>query len=430
MKIHCRWVLLCWLFTAAVVAKAQVRFQAEAGFLDAREWNFASARLPLSGYWMFYPNQLITAQQSDSIKGVESVIPALWNATRTDGNGEGFATYTLKVAVPDTIRNFTLEVPQIYNAYVLYVNDKMIASAGSVGNTKEKTTPAWNHQFVKFSVGERDTIQLVLQVANFHHAKGGVKEQLFLGVASKTEANFSLAKVASAFESGLLLLLGLVFIVLFFFRRQPVALYFGLFCINWSVRAVFSNLYVIMDWFPDLRWEILVRVEYMTLYFAMSTAAAFLHHLFLKMGAKPLVTYIVLAVNVMFIVFTLIASPLVFTKSVSLFIGVAGLIVVYGAIMVIRALLFEYVGAWFLMASVLVGVMIFGYDIIAYQTSLAPNFAFLSIGYIVMFSLTAMGLLFQMNVLKGKASSDILTFEDMMKLDSPEGGKSEGRNKR
>jgi hypothetical protein len=398
----------------AFITQAQVRFQAESGVLDAREWNFKQARLPLAGYWMFYHNQFLTSSQIDSAAGKDTIVPALWNNTRADGSGKGYGTYSLKLIVPDTLRDFTLEIPQLYNAYVMSVNDKVIATIGKVGTNKEETIPAWNHKLVKFSTTNTDTLHIILKISNFHHAKGGIKEQIFLGIPEKTEAAFSLAKMISMFESGLLFVFGLIFTVLYFIRRQPVAIYFGLFCINWSVRAVFSNLYVIMDWFPDLSWGILVRVEYMTLYIGMTTAAAFLHHLFLKMGAKPLVTYIVVFVNLMFIVFTLVASPVVFTKSVSLYVACAGLTVGYGAIMVIRALFVEYAGAWFLMASILIGVMVFGYDIIAYQTSLAPNFVFISMGYIAMFSFTAIGLLFQMNVFKSNAGSDMLTFEDMM----------------
>jgi hypothetical protein len=414
MKIHCKWLLLCGLFTVSLVTQAQVRFQAESGILDAREW-LANDRLPLAGYWLFYPNQFLTAHDLDSAIGKEAIVPALWNSVRVDGSGKGFGTYSLKVIVPHAIKEYTLEIPQLYNAYVMIINNTIVTAVGKIGTNKAETRPAWKHQLIKFSIVDTDTIHILLQIANFHHAKGGIKDQIFLGVPAKTEANFLLAKMISTFESGLLLMLGLFFIVLYFIKGQAVALYFAFFCVNWSVRAVFSNLYVVMDWFPQMRWDVLVRVEYMTLYIGMITAAAFLHHLFLKMGPKPLVTYILIAVNLMFVVFTLVASPAVFTKSVSLYVAIAGVTVGYGAIMVIRALFFEYAGAWFLMASILIGVMVFGYDIITYQTALAPNFIFLSIGYIAMFSFIAMGLLFQMNVLKSNTGNDILTFEDMMR---------------
>ena len=170
-----------------------------------------------------------------------------------------------------------------------------------------------------------------------------------------------------------------------------------------------------MDWFPDLSWGLLVRTEYMTLYIAMITATIFLHHLFRKIETKPLITYVLIGVNLLFVIFTLVTSPAVFTKSESMFVTLSAKTVEYCAIMVIRALFVGYAGAWFLMASILIGIIVFGYDIIAYQTVLAPNFIFLSCGYVAMFSLTALGLLFQMNVLKSSTSSEMLTYEDMMR---------------
>lgn len=415
MKIHCKWLLLCGFVTVALVGQAQVRFQAESGILDARAWDFKKSRLPLAGYWIFYHNQFVDQHSIDSASGKDLLFPALWNNTRADGSGKGYGTYSLKVIVPSSLQDFTIEIPQLYNAYTLSINNKVIATVGKIGRDKQETTPAWNHQLVKFSVEKNDTLHLLLQIANFHHAKGGVKEQIFLGISENTEATYKVSKWISTFESGLLFVVGLTFVILYFIRKQPVALYFGLFCVNWSVRAVFSNLYVVMDWFPDLSWGLLVRTEYMTLYIAMITATIFLHHLFLKMETKPLITYVLIGVNLLFVIFTLVTSPAVFTKSVSLFVTLSAMTVVYGAILVIRALFVGYAGAWFLMASILIGIIVFGYDIIAYQTVLAPNFIFLSCGYIAMFSLTAMGLLFQMNVLKSGASSEMLTYEDMMR---------------
>ncbi|RAW01071.1 7TM-DISM domain-containing protein [Pseudochryseolinea flava] len=416
MKIHCKWLLLCGLVTMALVVKSQVRFQAESGVLDARTWDFKKARLPLAGYWLFYPNQLVDVHNTDSASKRDLIVPALWNSTREDGSGKGFGTYGLSVIVPKGIGEFTLEVPQLYNAYTLIINNNVVARVGTVGRNKEETIPSWNHQLLKFQAAKNDTLHILLQIANFHHAKGGIKEQLFLGVPENTQATFTVSKLISTFESGLLLLFGIIFIVIYFVRGQPVSLYFGLFGVNWSLRALFSNLYVVMDWFPDLPWTFLVRTEYMTLYVAMITATAFLHHLFKKMGAKPLMTYVLVGVNVVFAIFTMVTSPAVFTKSVSLFVSISAITVIYGAILVVRALFYGYPGAWFLMASILIGIITFGYDIIAYQTSLAPNFTVLSCGYIAMFSLTALGLLFQMNVLKSSSSSaEMLTYDEMMK---------------
>jgi hypothetical protein len=126
-------------------------------------------------------------------------------------------------------------------------------------------------------------------------------------------------------------------------------------------------------------------------------------------------TYILVILNLLFAVFTLFASPAVFTKSVSLYLMVAAVTIGYGAVMVIRALFFEHAGAWFLMASILIGVAIFGYDVITYQTTTSYNFIFLSIGYMIMFVLVALALLFHLDILKTRTNNNILTYDEMFR---------------
>jgi hypothetical protein len=221
-------------------------------------------------------------------------------------------------------------------------------------------------------------------------------------------------RLINTIEAVLLFLLGLAFFAFYIRDPKAVTLAFALMCITWAVRSVFSNIYLATIWFPDLPWKALVRVEYLTLYFGMIWSSLFLYYLFKNIGSNQMLTYILVFLNVMFSLFTLIASPAIFTKSVSLYLMVAALTIVYGAIMVVRALFIDYAGAWFLMASILIGVIMFGYDIITYQTTMSYNFIFLSIGYIIMFLLVACGLLYHLNVLKGK-NTNMLTYEEMFK---------------
>jgi hypothetical protein len=414
MKFHFKLVVVCCLSIVSF-GQAQNRALVKSGVLDARQWNFDKERLPLSGYWTFYSKTLLTETPANNDAGVEYLVPSLWNDNRTDGSGKGFGSYSLRILLPDSITQLSMEIPQLYSAYKLCINGKIVTEVGKVGTTKESSAPHWVYNVVNFSSDGEDTLDIVLQVSNYHHFKGGIKEQIHLGTVKKSTSHFTWIRISNIIESALLFLTGLTFVILFFLKDKKVSLYFGLFCITWAIRSVFSNLYLAVGWFPSLPWALVVRTEYIALYFGMIWSAVFLYYLFKNNGSNKMMTYILVTLNVMFVIFTLFASPAIFSKWISLYLAVAAMTVIYGAVMTIRALFFEHAGAWFLMASILTGVIMFGYDIIAYQTTLTYNYIFLNIGYIIMFLLIALGLLFNMNILKSKPSGNMLTYEEMFR---------------
>ncbi|HEY3405026.1 MAG TPA: 7TM-DISM domain-containing protein [Ohtaekwangia sp.] len=398
-------LLVCFTWSVS----AQKRLQAELGVLDARHWNFHKDRLALSGYWKAIEGRLVDPQAVYTTPSADHFFPAVWNDVRNDGSGSGYVTYFLNVLVPDSIQSWAIEVPQVYSGFRLFVNEKEIGSAGTV--SENNVRPQWIVKTMRFELPQSDTLKLVLQIANFHHHKGGIKHPVYLGTPENLFNHRTAAYTSNGFEIVVIFLEGIVFVILAVMRRKRIILFFSLLCLTWTIRSMFSNLYAITVLIPDFDWNWQVRIEYLTLYLTMIWAVLFLQELFSKIGSRKF-SYTIVLVNVFFILFTLFSSPLMFTQWVSLYLAVAGVLVAYGGFLVIRAVFYEHAGAWFLLGSVMMGVITFGYDIISYQTALSYNFVFLNIGYIVMFMLTAVAMLFHLNVLKDK-KSNVLTYNDL-----------------
>jgi hypothetical protein len=389
---------------------SQSSLRAESGVLDARHWNFEK-RLPLSGYWVFHEGKLMLPGQADTLQGITQFFPAIWNEGDGDKQRTEYGTYVLRVLLPDSVQKLGLEIPQLYNSYILWVNGMKVASSGVVGKTVETTHPKWVHQTVTFPHAE-DTLVFVLQIANFHHHKGGSKAPILLGSAEGITKHLSRSVTINVIEAFILLLAGITFLAIYFTKKKRVILYFAMLSLTWAVRCLFSNLYPVVVFFPDIDWQLLVKTEYLTLYFAVLWAILFLHHLLDRLSHAAL-TYIIVTLNILFILYTLFTPVVMFSQWLSLCQAVAGIVVLYGGYLIVRALLAEHAGSWFLMGSILTGVIIFGYDILAYNTTFNYNYIFLSTGYLVIFLLTAMALLFHLGILKSKfQNKDVLTYED------------------
>jgi len=387
--------------------------KADFGLLDARQWKFEEERLPLTGRWTCFEDQLLTPPECATAKSIYINFPSLWNDSRRDGSGQGVATYTLNILVPDSIDHFSLEIPQLYSSAQLWINGKLLTSIGKVGDTKKKTTPQWINKIVTFT--ERsDTLQLVLQIANFHHSKGGMKNPIFLGTPKQIQRHWSWELGANLADIVLVFLEGLAFLIIYLNRRsKKVVLFFALLCLTWAVRAAFSNLYPITYFFPGFNWKLLVKIEYLTLYGGVLWSILFLNALF-KNISKQIIAYLLVVINIFFVVFTLVTSPVVFTRYVNVYLTVAAITVAYGGIIIIQALIYEQVGAWFLLLSLLMGVVVFGYDIAAYENTAGYNIILLHGAYLLMFMLVTIGLLLHLDILKTKfGQRDILTYNDM-----------------
>lgn len=401
-------LILLFLISLNLFAQDKVP-SAERGVLDARTWNFNEQRIPLNGNWFFYKNELINVSDSVNGSGNVSLFPETWDPTVQ------YATYLLKVIMPsDTVR-YALEMPQLYCSYVIWVNGTKVAENGKVGTSKETSTPQWLPQTA--SLGDPgDTLSIVLQISNFYHSKGGPKETIYLGKSAMVQSHHSLSVNSSLTESIVLTILGLSFFVIYYVReeRKKITFYFSLLCINWAIRAIFSNTYSFTSFFPDFSWGIMVRIEYITLFLMMIWAILFLARLFPNESSKT-IKYIFVGVNCFFIVVTVIASPAFFTQWLNVYLSVAGALLLFGITIIIRAWINDRSGVRYVLLCVLLCIALFAYDIFVYEGILfiAYNAVLFSVAYVLIFMLLGVSLLYHLQIFKGDGSSGTLTFEDL-----------------
>lgn len=379
---------------------------AEQGVLDLRTWNFNEQKVALTGYWNYFENELVsdTVQKTGSL----SQFPQLWD------EGVQYATYQLTILLPPNSQNLSLEIPQLFSSYVLFVNGKPLAANGKPGTSRETTTPQWLPQPVSFEV-EDDTASILLHVANFYHNKGGVKEPLYLGTPEMIQQHQSVVVNSKKAEVIILMLLGFSFFMIYYIReeRKKITFYYSLLCFSWAIRALLPNDYLFISYFPDVNWSLMVKIEYITLYSTMIWSILFLSRLF-PGESNNIVKYILVGLNCLFIVVTAVFPPIVFTQWLTVYLAVAGVLIFFACIIVIRALIHERSGVWFLVTCLFLGIVLFSYDIFVYEGFFAlPNPIFFSIGYISIFAILGITLLYHLKIFKGDGASGTLTYEDL-----------------
>ena len=263
--------ILLLVFFGVFQAQAAPQPTARQAILDLRNVDFNQRAIELKGEWKWYWQQLRVPGQPESAFEY-TAFPQLWATTNWQQRpipSQGYATYTLTVLLPPRSASLMLELPDQYSAYRLFVNGEDLAHDGNPATTAAATQPHWSTQLIHLPAA--DTLQLLLQIANFEHIKGGNSQAIRIGEATRLESSLATDRALDLFLAGCLLMSGLFFLGLFKFSRTERAnLYFGLFCLAYSYRVVGTDQYVLHTLLPDLPWLLTLRLEYISLYLAVA----------------------------------------------------------------------------------------------------------------------------------------------------------------
>jgi signal transduction histidine kinase len=245
--------------------------QADNGVLDLTGWDLVrDGPVDLAGEWEFYWEQLLQPDdfaeanppQTDFIQ-----VPAPWNGHVVNNaplSGDGYATYRLRVLLNDADTALAFRVPEFETAYVLYAGGSEISSNGVVGKTPETMQPQWLPKVADVTT-ESDQLEIILQISNFHHRKGGAGQIIQFGTKDQihriSESRLSL----DLFLFGGLFIMGLYHTALFALRRKDRSpLYFGTCCFLMSLRVLVTGEYYLASLFPGIDWELMVRLNYLS----------------------------------------------------------------------------------------------------------------------------------------------------------------------
>lgn len=241
--------------------------------------------ISLTGEWEFYWEQLLTpgTYPDASGNGIFVSVPSYWESYRIDGRqlpGKGYGTYALTLILPEGFRSdLCFEVPVFDVAYRLYINGSLMESNGKVGTTRAEEAPWYKPSDFCFRP-ESDTLQLLLQVSNFHHRRGGFWKSIFAGGPERLQNRMEQMRIYSYSTIGVLFFFFFFFFIFWLFtRKEIIMLYFALTVLGILIRSVNTGLYL-SNTFLYTPWSWQIRMEYLGTYVAHIFGMIFLSHVF------------------------------------------------------------------------------------------------------------------------------------------------------
>lgn len=241
--------------------------------------------LKLDGTWLFYWQELLTPDNFAIHKssGIPVNVPSYWNSYRVEGkdlSGEGYGTYSLQIILPGNFQSsICFDIPVFDVAYKLYLDERLMSSNGTVGTSADEEEP-WYDPSSFCYIPDGDTLQLLIQVSNFHHRRGGFWQSVYMGASGKVLGRKERIRIFNYSTIGVLFFFMIFFLTFWSFTpKDRVILLFALTTMGILMRSVNTGLYL-SNAFVDTPWSWQIRMEYLGSYLAYLFGMMFLHKVF------------------------------------------------------------------------------------------------------------------------------------------------------
>ena len=286
MKEHIIIALTCLVLAGNVLAFNNVPSSPRGGVLDlSGSTILPSTLINLNGEWEFYWERLLTPESfpSSPAGALLVTVPSYWQSYRVNGQqlpGKGYGTYAMKLILPEGYRStLCFDIPVFDVAYRLYINSLLVETNGRVGTSREEETP-WYEPSTFCYIPDNDTLQLLIQVSNFHHRRGGFWKSMFTGGSEKILNRMEHMRIFSYSTIGILFFFIFFFFIFWLFtRKEIIMLYFALTALGMLIRSVNTGLYL-SNMFIYTPWAWQIRMEYLGTYVAQIFGMIFLHKVF------------------------------------------------------------------------------------------------------------------------------------------------------
>ncbi len=287
--------------------------QAGRGVLDLSQNSF-NKNIALDGEWEFYWHKLYTPADfidpASLDKPVFVKVPSIWNDIEhpmAPLPGNGYATYRLRVIMPGEEVHIGLKLLDAATAYRLWINGELLSENGIVSTSNG--IPQYLPRTVFFhNPGKNGSntgiAEIVVQVSNFHHKKGGLWESIYLGPQVMIKAEREKKTQLAFLVLGVIIIMMLYHLGIFFLRPgEKSALIFSILTMSMGMRSMVMGERFLADWFPAINWELFSKIEYLSSYGMIPLIVIFFHTVFpYEMKKKVIVPVLSIAVLIAFLI--------------------------------------------------------------------------------------------------------------------------------
>ena len=325
----------------------------------------------LNGKWEFYPNQLISPdsfKKNKKLKPNYAYVPAFWGSySDFEKQTINYATYRLQIIKHKKDTDFGLRVNNINSAYKIWLNGDILCEVGKVADNEEEIILK-HIAAASYFTAKRDSLEIVIQVSNFKHSKGGIIKSVELASAKTLVKSEKIRLALDFFLLGLMLIVGAYHLILYILRRDVLSsLFFALLTLSAAVHLTVSGDFKIINLiYPDLSWNLQLKIDYLFYYFIFLFFSLFIVAMF-KQEVKKLFIWIIYSFTAIMSLIVVFTQPIIFTKTLFVFELFIVIAIVYLMYVIVKASVHRMEGAGLTLLGAFILVLAIVNDILNEQ---------------------------------------------------------------
>ena len=235
----------------------------------------SKTNIDINSNWDFYWGKFVTPQDITTIPDAVVSAPSEWNKyplseenLEIAKTGKGCGTYRLKITNLKPGQKYVFPVYKLaYTAFTIFANTKLIYQSGIPSENWNTTISKQFFDTAAFTADQNGSVILTIFVSNNFYRKGGLRGTLKL-YEEKVYQNFYFRTLTNyAIFSGILLMIAVYCLINFILKKDKSSLYLALLIMAVFSRLASSSFPIIKTLIPDLPFTILLRMEYIAMFF-------------------------------------------------------------------------------------------------------------------------------------------------------------------
>ncbi len=346
-----------------------------APILDVKD---ISTSKPLNGPWN-YAFGYVPAYDNARLDKQKTMLPKFFESLL--GSPNGIITFKLKLRTSPN-KALSIDMKQPLSVWKLYANNTLIGSSGELNYVSKKYKAAANYPIVSF-IPQTETTTLVLYLANSQHRHIGFYGMPLIAPKGVLENERNVAINIEIAIASILVFFALYHIGLFLaWRKDKAPLWFGLLALSLAIRASVTGEKILLQFLPNISWDILLRLEYASGFIAISLFVLYVGSLYPKQTSK-LTEYLFLSIGVLFFSFAIFTSSLFFTSTLELYEIVIVIAIIYTTWVLFQSYRSKENGSALALGALLFFSATIIHDILMFQEIIISSTDLLPYGFLI-----------------------------------------------
>lgn len=316
--------IFVFLVTALLQAEPQADFRGQD----------LSTPVELSSGWVFAAGQL--ADPGAELTGEAVQLPDTWGESRKPPLPlVGYGTYQIRLALPDE-EGLAIRIAPNDSPVRVFFNGQKVWENGNAAVQPPSATEDYSPVVLRLPRGE--SLLITVHVSNFEYPRPGLRCKIHLGRYDRLDAASKQNIGIDSFLMGAILIMGIYHVTLFLLNRQHRApIYFAALCLLIGTRlSVTSEGILYRAGFVN--WHQGTFLEYFTFYLAVPAFMLFLQSLYPEETHK-FVVRMCIAVGILGASLVAVLPVFYYARTLPVFQAWAGVIILYFAVTITRAIL-------------------------------------------------------------------------------------------